>query len=237
MADSSDEPADSPAEFDPDGPGALPMLGAIAFAIIIGVGAVGWLTGTGWFSYRTILYGSGELYAINLGESPRTLSVDGRSEKAIPPNGKNYFDLVGGTSSVDILTADGETIDSLSVTVDNSDALVKVSDKGCLTAVDVSFLYNPNTDQPNQLPIDAKIQRDDRLYIPKTPHVVWPRESIPKKLTGADTRTPRAIWIETCGCELLESGNRHLLDTYLSVELQSRLNRGNSDDERRRPAP
>jgi hypothetical protein len=186
-------------------------------ALIAGFGAIGQLVGTGWFGHRTMLYGKGDLYVLNLTDELRHIAVDGKEAVEVPVQNAQIVELIGGTSRVEIFDADRRLVDTYQVTIDHSHALLNLSDDSCLVVADVSGLYGGRREG---LKIIDKLRADTRLYIPETTNVIWPRRSFPTRLDGASSK---AVWIELVGCALLDEDE--FLQAYLDVRLEQRMER------------
>jgi len=191
---------------------------AVVLAIAAGVGIVGKLSGSGWFGYRSILYGSGELYALNMSDQPLFVSVDGRQRDRVEPHNARLVELVGGTSSVVVTDASEKVVGRYRVTAKNSDALLKLTDDACLAAVDLTPYYGGQ--KVDRLVFLDKLDADTRVWIPHSHNVVWPRKSFPQRLTAGEGE---GVWVELVACELLEEPD--FLDAYLSLRLKERMAR------------
>jgi hypothetical protein len=182
------------------------------------VGAVGYISGAGWFGYRQIMYGDGQVYLLNMGAQTLEVSVEDREPVEVPPEDARVVDVVGGESKIVVRDEDGQVVDRHNLFVDNSHALLKLSDDGCLVASDVGAFYGRGGEA---LEFVEMIEQDQRLYVPGTTNVVWPRQDFPARFDrdGGD-----AIWIELVGCTLL--GQPEFLEAYLDVRLSNRLKKG-----------
>lgn len=191
------------------------ILAALA-VIALGVGVIGHISGAGWFGHRTWLYGDGELYALNMGDDPLWVAVDGRERKKVPPNGAQIFDLVGGTSIVEVTDEGSDVVDRYDVTVDDSHAFLKLTDEGCLAIVDITPFYGGQ--QGKRLDFDAFLRQDARVWIAGSKNVVWPRKDFPSKLSGGEGP---GLWFELVACELFEE--QDFLDAYLATRIEQRM--------------
>lgn len=190
--------------------GAIVLLGAFA------VGIVGQLSGVGWFGYRSTLYGTGELYALNLGDEPLFVSVDGREKVEVPAQNAEILELIGGTSKVVVSDGEDEVVSRHDVTAKNSHALLKLTDQGCLVATNISPYYGGKV--PKTQDFVAKIRAKKRVWIPDSTNVVWPRKAFPKRLAADGGQ---GIWVELVACELLDDPK--FLDAYISFRLEERM--------------
>ena len=186
-------------------------------AVIAALGAVGYISGTGWFGYRQIMYGSGQLYALNMGDKPLDVSVDGREAVTVPPEDARVLELIGGQSSVVVRDTSGKEIATHSIFSDDSHALLKLTKDGCLAASDIGFVYGRGA---QKLEFVEMIEKDQQTYVPGTKSVVWPRESFPAKMAR---QKGQPLWIELVACTLLEEPK--FLRAYLDVRLQERLSK------------
>ncbi len=190
--------------------GVLVLVGAFA------IGLVGQLSGVGWFGYRSSLYGSGELYALNLGDKPLFVSVDGRDKVEVPVQNAEILELIGGTSNVLVYDEAGEVVGRYDITAKNSHALLKLTDEGCLAATNVTPFYGGKA--PDKLEFVGKIKPKDRVWVAESINVIWPRKTFPKRLSGGEGD---GIWVELVACELLDDPK--FLDAYLTFRLEERM--------------
>lgn len=180
------------------------------------IGGVGQLAGTGWFGYRSWMYEGGELYVLNMGAEPIFAAVDGLEPVEVESENAQRIDLVGGTSKLVITNKAGEVTEEQDVTLDNSHALFKNDDKTCLAVVEVAGYYN--REAPGKPVIRHKIKGSEKLYIPETRNVIWPRKDFPKKVSPGDGEP---LWVEIVGCDLLDDDA--FLESYLGFQLQQRF--------------
>ena len=203
--------------------------------VIIGVGAIGQFAGTGWFGYRSFLYGSGDLYLVNLGEAPVEVSVAGAEPITIPAEDARLVPVVGGDNEVVVHTGQGDEVERFVVHTEDSDGLVKVAPapQRCLVAVDISPYYGAG--DKAKLRILEKLGPDERVYVPGSRNVVWPREPFPPRLTAEGGP---GVWIETVGCPLLDDEEQGFLEAYLIKRIEDRMARalGEPAPPPRRPA-
>jgi hypothetical protein len=197
----------------------------ISLVVLVGLGAVGFvghLSGSGWFGYRQILYGSSQLYLLNMSQEPLEVAVEGREPVDIDPEGARTVDIVGGQSSVVVRSTSGETVGEHTVFVDNSDALLKLTEDGCLAASEIGAFYGRGGDE---LDIVEFIEADQQLYVPGSTNLIWPRQTFPAKL---GREGGEAIWVELVACALLDEPD--FLRAYLDVQLGQRLKKATGKD-------
>lgn len=187
----------------------------VAGLALVLLGGAGYVSGMGWFGYRPLLYGQGELYVMNRTGEVASISVDGRPSVEVKPDHYELFDLVGGTSHVRVRRGGEST--TYTVETDHSDAFLRLSIEECLVATDVTPFYG-SSESPDTLEIVDRIREGEHVYVPGSYNVMWPQHSFPDQLPG--TGGP-GIWIETVGCPLFEEPN--YLQTYLMVRLRDRL--------------
>jgi hypothetical protein len=200
----------------PDPPSRARRFALIVLAGAGVVGLVGQLSGVGWFGYRSTLYGSGELYALNLSPEPKFVSVDGREKVKVPAENAEILELIGGTSHVEVFDADDKVVARYDITAKNSHALLKLSDDGCLAATNITPYYGGKV--PEQLDFVGKIEAKDRVWVADSINVVWPRKTFPKRLSGGKGK---GIWVELVACDLLDDPK--FLDAYLTFRLEERM--------------
>lgn len=190
---------------------------AVVVALILAaVGSIGQLSGAGWFGYRTFLYGEGQLYSLNMSPEPLWISVDGRERVEVPAENANIVDLVGGTSSVEVFTADGKPVDSYSVKINDSHAFLKLTDHACVAVVDITPFYGGQ--QNRVLDFEAFLKPHERLWFPQSKNVVWPRKDFPSRLQGGEGK---GLWFEIVACELFDEVP--FLDAYLATRIEQRM--------------
>lgn len=192
-------------------------------AVLGVVGFIGTISGAGFFGYRSILFGEGELYALNMGDTPLWVAVDGRERAEVPAGNAKVVDLVGGTSQVVVTDADEKTIATYEVTIDDSHAFLKLTDEGCVAVVDITPFYGGQ--QGGRLDFDAYLRNDARVWIPQSKNVVWPRKDFPPKLSGGQGK---GLWFELVACELFEEPG--FLDAYLATRVEQRMARALGKD-------
>jgi hypothetical protein len=206
------------------------IIGVVVLAVLAGFGAIGHFSGTGWFGYRQMLYGSGEIYLLNLGDEKLEVTIDDRETVEVEPKDAQIAELMGGESKVVVRGGDGETRDSYTIKTDNSHALLKVSQEGCVVVSDVSSFYRKGGD--DEIEFVEFLEQDDRVYVPGSTNVIWPRKTFPQKLrSGAGP----GIWVENVACSLFEEED--FLRAYLRVRLLDRMgisDQGGSAPPRRR---
>ncbi len=191
------------------------IVGVIALVGLAAIGSVGYLSGAGWFGYRQILYGSGKIYLLNMGDKPFEVSVDGRKAVKVPPQDARTVENVGGQSKVVVTDADGKVVSRHTVVTDHSHALLKVSPNGCLAVSDVGAFYGRGG---KDMKIINTIDKDTLLYVPGSTNIIWPREVFPSTMAH-DAGQP--LWIELVACSLLKEPD--FLRAYLDVRLGERL--------------
>lgn len=189
--------------------GVLVALGAI--------GAVGHFAGAGWFGYRQILYGVNNIYLLNMGPEKLQVSVAGREPVEVDPEGARLVEVMGGDSEISILDASGAVLETRTVFTDDSSALLKLSEDGCLAVSDVGAFYGRGGDGLN---IIKTIDPATRLYVPESKNIIWPRKPFPRALAKD---AGQALWIELVGCALLDEPR--FLRGYLDTRLGERMSK------------
>jgi hypothetical protein len=194
----------------------LALLAAVLAGLTL-IGGIGQLSGAGWFAHRTILWGEGDLYILNMGSEPFTARVDGGKAVEVPPQDAQILSLIGGTSHVELTDKTGALIAAHDITIDGSNALIKVGDELCLSVADITPYYG-GKGNPEGIPIHEVVPAAQSVWIAHSRNVVWPRRDFPKRLAGADGP---ARWVEIVGCDLIE--DRTFLSGFLEIRLQERL--------------
>lgn len=192
--------------------GILLGLGGLLVLIAI-IGTVSSFAGIGFLGHRLILYGTGELYILNLSSEERFVSVDGREPVVIHARDAQLVELIGGRSRVDILDEDHQLWRSWEIETDRSDVVLNISDEACLAVMDISSLYRDDRDQ---VEIVALLGADEEVYRLESRNMVWPRRQPPPRV---DPSYGPALWMEIVGCPLLDEDPGFLRD-YLLLRLE-----------------
>jgi hypothetical protein len=204
----------------PPQPSPLKARLGIAAAILAGllvIGGIGELSGAGWFAHRSIMWGEGELYVLNMGDEPLKIVADGVEREEVAARDARIIPLIGGTTHISLSSAAGEPRGVYDVTIDGSYALLKVGSEVCLAVADITPYYGGKR-TPQGVPIQEVVGAEQALWIAGSRNVVWPRREFPKILAGGDGP---GRWVEMVGCDLLE--DRAFLSGYLELRLQERL--------------
>ncbi len=198
----------------------LIVVGAVVLIGILIIGVVGQISGAGWFGYRQIMYGSGEVYLLNMGGESLEVEIEGREPVEVDSEGARSVEIVGGESRVVAKNAAGDVVYEETVFVDDSDALVKLTADACLAVSDLSAVYGRGGDD---LEILETLEADQQVYVPGSKNIVWPRQAFPKRMPH-DKGDP--LWIELVACSLIEEPK--FLRAYLDVRLGQRLEKAES---------
>ncbi|MGM0557171.1 MAG: hypothetical protein ACQEVA_12385 [Myxococcota bacterium] len=201
------------------------VIALVVLAILAGFGAIGHFSGTGWFGHRQMLYGTGEVYLLNLGDKPREVTVDGRETVTVEPSDAEIAELIGGRSELVVRDENGDVIDTYEIETDNSHAFLKVSEQGCVVVSDVTSFYKKGG--ADEIEFVEFLEQDDRVYIPGSTNVIWPRKRFPQKLRGSGGP---GLWVENVACQLFEEED--FLRAYLRVRLLDRMGVGKEDPAR-----
>ncbi|RVU42472.1 hypothetical protein FRC91_16295 [Bradymonadales bacterium TMQ1] len=191
-------------------------LGVGALLVFVAIlGAVTQMAGVGFLGYRSILYGSGELYVLNLSDEERFVQVEGREPEPVLAQNAQIVELIGGTSKVDILNADKSLWKSYDVRIDDSAALLNISHEACLAVADVTSLYRG---QDEGLSFQKLLDASTEFYALDSHNVIWPRRSFPARIDPSKGPT---LWVEIVACRLFDDPN--YLSEYLMIRLQQRM--------------
>lgn len=195
------------------------ILWIVGILVVVGaLGSIGQLIGTGWFGHRSILYGRGELYVLNMSDRERQVVVDGRPPVEILAHNATVVELIGGTSQVDIQDKAGNVVESYQITTKNSHALLNISDDTCLIVADMSAFYGGGGEK--KLTYRAQLKPDQKVYVPDSTNVVWPRRSLQLQVkSGAGPAT----WIELIACSLFDEPE--VLDGLMHLRLEERMSK------------
>lgn len=181
--------------------------------VVLVVGLVTHLVGTGFLGYRTIFYGKGDLYILNLSDEERYVSVDGRAPEVIHSQDARLVELIGGRSKVEILNSEQELWRSFEIGIDNSHAFLNISDEACLAVMEISGLYREGA----PVELETLLEATDEVHILGSKNVVWPRRVPPAQM---DLTEGAALSVEIVGCVLLEDPG--FLREYLLLRLEQR---------------
>ncbi len=192
------------------------MIAVGVLVLVLGLGAMGVVAGTGFFGYRSLLYGEGQLYVLNMSAEPLYVSVDGREKVDVPAQNAQLIDIIGGETQAVVTDANEEIRGRYAVFTDNSHAFLKLSDEQCLAIVNLDPYYRSGSSA--DIEIVETLDEKTRVWIPDSKNVVWPRKPFPKRLSAGEGQ---GTWIELVGCPLLEDPK--FLDAYLAVRLDERM--------------
>jgi hypothetical protein len=206
------------------------IIALVVLAVLAGFGAIGHFSGTGWFGYRQMLYGTGEVYLLNLGEDRREVTVDGRETVTVEPSDAKIAELIGGKSQIVVRDEGGEVVETYDLETDNSHALVKVSKEGCVVVSDVTSFYKKGG--ADKIEFVEFLEQEDRVYTLGSMNVIWPRKRFPQKLRSGGGP---GIWVENVACQLFEEED--FLRAYLRVRLLDRMGVGQNDPARGNAPP
>lgn len=199
------------------------LVAILALLGLAAVGSVGVISGAGFFSYRTFLYGEGELYVLNMSPQPMYVSVDGREKVEVPAENAKIVEIIGGESRVEAFDGSGQVKGTYTVDARNSHAFLKLTDDQCLAVVDLDPFYRGSGKQ--DIRFVALLNEKTRVWIPESRNVVWPRKAFPSALTAKDGP---GMWVELVGCPLLE--DTKFLDAYVAVRLEERVRKAKGGD-------
>lgn len=194
----------------------------VVVVAIVGVGSLGALSGAGFFSHRMFLYGTGELYVLNMTETPLWVSVDGRERVEVPLQNAKLVELIGGTSEVVATDSAGQIKGQYTIEAKKSDAFLKLGEEQCLAAVKLDAFYRSGGKQ--DIEFAALLDEKTQIWVPGSYNVVWPRKAFPKSLSAEDGP---GIWLELVGCPLLEDPK--FLDAYIAVRLEDRVKKARGE--------
>lgn len=186
-----------------------------ALLVLLIIGSVGQLAGAGWFGYRQILYGVNEVYLLNMGPEKLVVSVDGREPVEVDPEGARLVEVMGGEVTVQIKDAGGALVEERELSTDNSDALLKLSEDGCLAISDLGAFYGRGGED---MEIVDTLDEEAREYHLNSETLIWPREAFPR---SASSGGGPVLWVELVGCALIEEPK--FMRGYLDVRLKERL--------------
>lgn len=182
--------------------------------ILLVVGGVTHLVGVGFLGYRSILFGKGDLYILNLSDEERFVSVEGREPVVIHSQDAQLVELIGGRSRVDILEGDQKLWRSFEVEIDDSHGLLNISDAACLAVSDLSDLYRS---EGGSIELKALLGAEEEIHILGSKNVVWPRRRPPSQV---DLSEGPALSVEIVGCSLFEEPE--FLREYLLLRFEER---------------
>jgi hypothetical protein len=193
--------------------------GAVALAGLAAFGLVTWLLGLGPFAYRQILYGSTEIYLLNMTEQPVFVTLDRGKAIEVPPEGAERTPLLGGTTTISTRDAGGALDEEVEVFADGSPVLYNVEGRKCLVLSDVSSFYLGGTPEEQGVEIASTFDRGTKVINLPTERVIWPRKTLEDKIKGAEAGVS---WIDMVACPLLDPDERGVLEAHLNVLLTER---------------
>lgn len=185
-------------------------------ALLLGVGAIGEVSGAGWFGYRDFLWGPNDLYLLNLGAEPLWVSVDGQERVEVPPENAQIVEILGGVSRVDVTDGAGKPRGSYEVRTEKGHAFLKLTDDGCVAVTDITPFYGGKPGP--KLKFVAHLKPKTRVWVTTSRNVVWPRKDFPSRLQGGEGR---GLWFELVACELFDEVE--FLDAYLAARIEDRM--------------
>lgn len=189
----------------------------VALAGVAVFGLFTWMLGLGPFAYRQILYGTAEIYILNMTDQPVTVQLDSGTPIEVGPESAERTPILGGTTRIITRSESGEVLEEVDAFVDGNPVFYNVSGERCLVLSDVSSFYM-GSPQPG-VEIQEVFKKGTRIVPLPNERVIWPRETLRDQLTGAGNGV---AWIELVGCTLTEPQERHVLQSYLDVQLTER---------------
>lgn len=188
----------------------------IALGIALVFGLVTWALGLGPFAYRQILYGTSQVYILNMTEGPVEVTLDKGRPVVVAPESAERTPILGGTTHL-VATKSGELIEEVDAFVDGHPLVYNVGGAQCLVLSDVSSFYlgsaNPAVEVKAVFGVGTKL-----IPLPHT-RVIWPRETLRDQVQGA---SEGVAWLEIVGCSLIEPQERQVLESHLNVLLTER---------------
>lgn len=186
---------------------------AVCVVIAAAVGVVPHLLGYGWFGYRIAAFGHTHLYAMNLGEEPRDVSVDGAPPRRVEPEAARLLPIVGGRSVVEV-TSEQTPPKKLEIDSGGHPVFLPIDSDTCFAVS--SFESLPADEDGVQL-IDV-LDADTTVYNLPSSAVLWPNAN-PQMLEG-DGAAP-FVSLEVIDCWLED--DEPFLAEYLASQLNDRL--------------
>ena len=188
----------------------------IFLGIVLVFGLVTWVLGLGPFAYRQILYGTSQVYVLNMTDAPVEMTLDNGLPIEVGVEAAERTPILGGTTRV-VITRGGEELEREEVFVDGHPVFYNVGGEGCLVLSDVSSFY---LGDPNPR-VEVKEVFEKGTKVIPLPHerVIWPRETLRDKVQGA---AGGVAWLEIVGCSLITPDEQRLLESHLDVLLTER---------------
>lgn len=191
------------------------LVAMAVLGVLLIVGVVTHLVGVGFLGYRSLLFGRGDLYILNLSDEERFVVVDGRSPVVIHSQDAQLVELIGGRSKVEILDDQQKLWRSFEIEIDDSHGLLNISDEACLAVTDLSGLYKGES---SSVAIKTLLEAGEEIHILGSTNVVWPRREPPPRV---DLTQGPALSVEIVGCALLQEPE--FLREYLLLRLEERM--------------
>jgi len=199
------------------------MIGLIAFGLIT------WLLGLGPFAYRQLIYGTSEVYILNLTDQDVEVTLDKSDPLAIQPDGYQRTPILGGTTTLVTRNKAGEVLERVTVFVDGNPVVYNIKGARCLVLSDVSTFYDPT--KTNEVNVLATYEKGKTVVNLPNEKVIWPRETLRDEVKEAEKGVS---WVEIVACPMIDPEEKRLLSTHLSVLLTERKKRERELEIRRR---
>lgn len=190
---------------------ALAALVCVATALAV----VPHLLGYGCFGHRAIIYGQGDLYVLNLEETPRFVAVDGERPLHVEAGNARIIPVVGGDFSVEAFDDEHQLINGWELEANDSDLFMNFSDDRCFVVSRLS-----GVDDPDNITVEITDRLDAGTEFTEleSRNVVWPR-GVPG--VGDEGSSEPAKSLEIVDCSLLYDSP--FLGDYLETQFQDRL--------------
>jgi hypothetical protein len=191
----------------------------VGLAGLAAFGLVTWMLGLGPFAYRQILYGSTEIYLLNMTPRPVFVTLDSGRPIEVGPEEAERTPLLGGTTTLTTRDEAGRLIEELEVRADGSPVLYNVEGAKCLVLSDVSSFYLGGQPADQGVKVVKTFERGSRVVVLPPGQVIWPRKTLDDKVRDAEKGV---AWIDMVACPLLDPEEASVLEAHLNVLLTER---------------
>jgi hypothetical protein len=189
----------------------------VAGAIVMAFGLITWLLGLGPFAYRQILYGTSQIYVLNMTDQDVEVTLDKGTGLEVKAQQAQRTPLLGGTTTVVTRDKQGKELERFDVSVDGNPVFYNVGGERCLVLAEVSSFYLPGRDKGVKI-IETFPKGTRVVPLPHT-RMVWPRQTLRDEVSNAESGV---AWIEMVACSLLDGEEQHVLESHLYTKLTER---------------
>lgn len=189
----------------------------ITGAVVLAFGLITWMLGLGPFAYRQILYGTTQVYVLNMTDQDVEVTLDKGTGLEVKAEQAQRAPVLGGSSTLVTRDKQGKVIEEMEVFTDGRPLFYNVGGQQCLVLAEVSSFYLPGRDKSVKI-IEAFPKGTKIVPLPHD-RMVWPRQTLRDQVKNAEGGV---AWIEMVACSLLDPEERHVLESHLYTKLTER---------------